>query len=179
VAPGSTVPKIKLTDRKLQSLKPARAGDRYELLDSLVPGFGVRVTDKGQRTFILKTRYPGSRHPTRRALGEYGVLTLEQAREKAREWLKLIRQGKDPKAEIERLRAAEQRKRANSFRAVAEDFIKDKLSSERKGAEVERDIRREFLPAWAGRPIADITALDVRTIVKAAKAAPPTRRITF
>jgi integrase len=163
------VPKIKLTDRKLQSLKPARAGDRYELLDSLVPGFGVRVTDKGQRTFILKTRYPGSRHPTRRALGEYGVLTLEQAREKAREWLKLIRQGKDPKAEIERLRAAEQRKRANSFRAVAEDFIKDKLSSERKGAEVERDIRREFLPAWAGRPIADITALDVRTIVKAAK----------
>jgi integrase len=169
VAPGSTVPKIKLTDRKLQSLKPARAGDRYELLDSLVPGFGVRVTDKGQRTFILKTRYPGSRHPTRRALGEYGVLTLEQAREKAREWLKLIRQGKDPKAEIERLRAAEQRKRANSFRAVAEDFIKDKLSSERKGAEVERDIRREFLPAWAGRPIADITALDVRTIVKAAK----------
>jgi Arm DNA-binding domain len=92
------MPKINLTDRKLKSLKAARAGDRYELLDQLVPGFGVRVTDKGPRTFILKTRYPGSRHPTRRALGEYGPkhgeLTLEEAREKAREWLS--KKGFDP-----------------------------------------------------------------------------------
>jgi integrase len=52
---------------------------------------------------------------------------------------------------------------------VAEDFIKDKLPGERKGAEVERDIRREFLPVLGGRPIADITPFDIVSIVKAAK----------
>ena len=41
-------------------------------MDAVVPGFGVRVTDKtgsdgkaAQRTFILVTRYPGSTNPTR------------------------------------------------------------------------------------------------------------------
>lgn len=114
-------------------------------------------------------RYPRSKNPTRRALGTYGELTLEQARAKARKWLALIEQGKDPKIEEERLRAAEQRKRASTFAAVAEDFIKDKLPGERNGREVERDIRREFMPAWGGRPVADITPFDVVQIVKAAK----------
>jgi hypothetical protein len=61
----------RLTDRKLQSLK--RKGKRYEVMDSDVPGFGVRVSEAGQKSFILIARYPGSPNPTRRALGEYGV----------------------------------------------------------------------------------------------------------
>jgi integrase len=43
------------------------------------------------------------------------------------------------------------------------------LPSERKGREVEQDIRRELLPKWGGRAITDITALDVRNLVKAIK----------
>jgi integrase len=115
------------------------------------------------------TRFPGSNNPTRRALGEYGELTLEKARTKARDWLELIRQGKDPKGEEERQRHAELRKRANSFTSVAEDFIRDKLPSERKGREVERDIRNEFISVWGARPITDIAPFDVRAVVKAAK----------
>ena len=70
----------RLTDRKLQALKPAAPGKRYDVMDTDVRGFGVRVTDKGQRTFMLLTRYPGSTNPTRRAIGEYPTLTLEKAR---------------------------------------------------------------------------------------------------
>ena len=158
-----------LNDRILKALKAAPAGKLYDVMDGLVPGFGVRISDTGHKTFILVTRFPGSKNPTRRALGEYGALTLEKARQKARHWLELIRQGRHPKDEEERQRVAEQRKRANTFAAVAEDFIAEKLPSERKGKEVERDIRREFIPAWGGRPIADITPLDVRAVVKAVK----------
>ena len=61
------------------------------------------------------------------------------------------------------------RQRRNTFAAVAEDFIADKLPGERKGRECERDIRRELLPLWAKRPIAEITPQDVRAIIKAAK----------
>ena len=57
----------RLTDRTLQALKPAKAGKRCDVMDADVRGFGVRVTDKGQRTFVLIARYPGSTNPTRRA----------------------------------------------------------------------------------------------------------------
>jgi Arm DNA-binding domain len=76
--------KIHLTDRKLKALR--RASKRYDFMDSDVPGFGVRVSEVGQKTFILIARYPGSKNPTRRALGEYPSLSLEKARERARDW---------------------------------------------------------------------------------------------
>ena len=71
--------KKRLTDRTLQSLKPATSKRRhYDIWDDLIQGFGVRVNQDGRRTFILMARYPGSRHPTRRALGQYeNGMTLE------------------------------------------------------------------------------------------------------
>ena len=83
-------------------------------------------------------------------MGEYGALTLADARRKAQHWLELIRQGRDPRDEEERQRLSEQRKRANSFAAVAEDFIAEKLPGERRGKEVEQNLRREFIPVWVG-----------------------------
>jgi integrase len=162
------MPKRTLNDRIIKSCKPATSG-RYEIMDTVVPGFGIRVTDSGTKTFILVARYPGSENPTRRSLGEYGELTLEAARTRARSWHELLRRGVDPAMDEERQRLSAQRKRKNTFAAVAEDFIRDKLPSERKGREVEQDIRRELIPAWGGRPIADITPLDVRAVVRAVK----------
>jgi integrase len=130
------------------------------------------VTDKGAKSFMLATRYPGSSNPARRSLGTYGELTLEQARTKARRWLDLVRRGLDPTEQEERERLAEQRKRSNLFASVAEDFIREKLSTERKGREVERDLRREFTSAWGGRPITEITSLDVLEIIRAKKDTP-------
>ena len=160
------MPKRNLTDRTLKALKPAKPGQRYELWDAVVPGFGIRVTDKGRRTFVLAARFPGSKNPTRRAIGEYGAITLEKARTKARYWLELLRKGTDPRVYEARLRTTELQRNHLTFAAVVEDFIREKLATERKGREVERDIRREFIPAWGNRPIADITALDVRAVVK-------------
>src|SRR5690242_4787093 len=84
--------KKRLSDRTLKALKAAKPGKRYDVMDADVRGFGVRVTDRRQRTFILIARYPGSTNPTRRALGEYPTLTLESARKKARHWHELIAQ---------------------------------------------------------------------------------------
>jgi integrase len=167
--PVVAMAKRNLTDRTLKALKAEKPGRRYEVWDSVVPGFGVRVTDKGRRTFILVARFPGSKHPTRRAIGAYGVITLEKARIKAREWLELVRRGTDPRVHEDQLRLAEQRRNQMTFAAVAEDFIKEKLATERRGREVERDIRREFIPAWGRQPIAHITPLEVRAVIKAVK----------
>lgn len=161
--------KVNLTDRKVKSLKPAKAGERYELLDLVVPGLGVRVTDGAARTWILKTRYPGSPHPTRRALGDYPAMSLERAREKAGRWRTLIKQGIDPAVAEERERQESIRQQATTFAVVAKDWFCDKLPGERKGKEVERDVRKAFIAAWSKRPITEITDLDVMSVINAKK----------
>ena len=53
----------------------------------------------GQRSFVLLARYGGKHSaPTRRALGVYDEMSLEEAREEARKWKKLIKKGVDPAA---------------------------------------------------------------------------------
>jgi integrase len=163
------MPKKNLTDRALRTLKRAKPGKHYDRMDAVVPGFGVRVSDTGRRTFVLLTRFPGSKNPTRRALGEYGELTLEKARGKARDWLDLIRRGVDPRDEEERGRQAQLRQRKNTFAAMAEDFIAEKLPTERKGREVERDIRRDLIPALGAIPVNQISDLDVLPVIKTKK----------
>ena len=161
-----------LNDRIIQAQKrkPVAPGKRREIWDALVPGMGLRTTDKGAVSFVLATRFPGAKNPARRTLGAYGKLTLEQARDKARHWLDLVHRGIDPQVEEERERVAERRKAATTFGAVAEDFIREKCARERRGFEVERIIRRDLLPAWDSRPIADITPVDIVLLLKPIRA---------
>ena len=163
-----------LTDRYLKSLKPAPSGKRSITWDAVVPGLGIRITDKGHTTFVVGARFPGAKHFTLRELGAYGVLTLEQARNRAREWLVLIAAGTDPREREAGLKLAEQRRRENSFAAVAEDFIRLHVIGpdpanprQRKGKEVAHDIRREFIARWERRPITSITAHDVVAVIDA------------
>jgi integrase len=168
------MPKRTLNDRMIQSLKvvgktaDGKPRTRMDVMDAIVPGFGVRVTEKGQKTFVLITRFPGASNPTRRALGNYGELTLEAARKKARKWLELIQAGKDPATEEERNKREELRKQKHTFAAVAEDFIKRHVSKTRKAAVAEREIRREFIDRWGTRPIADIDQFDVKAVLREA-----------
>lgn len=63
-------------------------------------------------------------------------MTLDQARQKAREWLELVGRGIDPKVEETRRRAAAQRRELNSFAAVAAEFLErpcQRAQEERRG----------------------------------------------
>ncbi len=137
----------------------------------------ARPGKAGRIMFILYARYPSSPLPTRRALGRYGALSLAQARDKAADWLDKIRKGVDPAVAEEQAKQAALRKQAlkqeRSFAAVAEAFIADKLPGERKGREVERDIRRVFMPAWGAKAIDEINEIDVLGIINPKKRAAP------
>jgi integrase len=168
------MPKINLTDRTITALKPAPLGTRVDHMDTTVPGFGVRVTDKAdakgkaaQRTFILVARFPGSKNPTRRSLGEHGKLSLEDARKKARQWHELIAKGIDPQTVVEQERAAHRERQANTFGAVAEDFIKRHLKEKRRAVRTEREIRTELIARWRDRPVTEITRNDVVRLIDA------------
>jgi hypothetical protein len=118
------VTKFKLTDRFIASRKAAPSGQRHDYPDAIVPGLALRVTDKGHKSFVLVARFPTHpTNPTRRAIGKYGAVTLDRARQRARDWLELIRLGKDPKIEEARQRALELRRQSITFEAIAEAFI--------------------------------------------------------
>ncbi len=87
------------------------------------------------------------------------------------------RKGHRPRRDRSGTTAAEARERAlrikHSFAAVAEAFIADKLAKERKARLAERDLRNIFMPAWAERPISEITSLDVLEIINTKKRTAP------
>ena len=155
---------VRLSTRRLDALKPALPGKRYQIMDEMVPGFGVRVTDTGQRTFILRTRFPDRATSTGAPWGDYPELSLDAARDKARAWRALVQEGRDPAA-------AE--KPASAFATVAEAWFAEKVRAERKAKDVEREVRKEFVARWGNRPITGITAADVVEVIRAKKRTAP------
>jgi integrase len=146
-----------LTEPYIKALKPAPAGQRYAIADALVPGLKVRVTDKGSKSFILWRRFGGAPNPAARALGTVGVMTLAEARDKARSWLELIKRGEDPRGDAT---AGD-----NTFGAVVEEYLQRHVAGQRKAADVEREIRKELLPRWRNKALSTITRKDVTRLV--------------
>jgi integrase len=133
-----------------------------------MPGLVLMVTDTGHRSFVLRTRFPSHpKNPTRRALGIYGRITLDEAREKARRWYKLIDQGIDPVVEEERQRAAKRTAQANTFAAVAAEFLKRHAAGLKKADEARKIVEREFVRRWGSRAITDITPREVSEAIRA------------
>ena len=161
------MPAIELTDRIVKALrrKPAAKGERYDVLDTVVRGFGVRVNERGELVYFLAGRYPGSKNPTRRTIAQHGEKTLADARKVAIAWKDLLRKGVDPAEQAERERRENERRRANTFSAVAEDFIASMDPTERKRHEVIRDIRKELVGAWGDRPVLEIGPRDTIDLV--------------
>lgn len=73
----------KLTDPFIRKLKPGPK--RIEVRDTLLPGFGIRVSPKGKKTHFVCCRVYGKQK--RVQLGHYPAVTLADARKRAREIL--------------------------------------------------------------------------------------------
>jgi integrase len=162
--------KFTLTDRFITSPRRVPKAGRVDFWDALVPGMALRVTSSGHRSFTLTKRYPLTpEHPTRRALGDYGAITLDQARQKARRWLELITKGIDPRLQEARDKAAEQTKAANTLAALWTSFYEHHAGQLAKADEAKR-AGTAFIKLWGIRPAAEIEpaeiAAHIRTIAK-------------
>jgi integrase len=175
--------KKRLTPSAIKGLAPT--DKPYDCLDAGCPGLAVRVLgQKGApiKSFVVVGRFPGRTNPTRVKIGSFldswslerGWEGLNEARATARNWVDQIQTGVDPRVEIALRRQVDQKRRAMTFGRVAEDFIRDKLPSERRGADVEREIRKEF-SAWWPRPASAITKRDVLEVIKSKKKTAPSQ----
>jgi integrase len=143
-----------LTDRLLRTLKTDAA-------DTVVPGLAVRVGAAGQKTFVLIKRFPGRTNPTRRALGAYPAISLEQARQTARNWIEMIQRGVDPVIEVAAEREANRVHRQNTFGVIAESFLEKHAATRRTASSIGRLVRGKLISRWNHRPVNTIGKREV------------------
>jgi integrase len=168
---------VMLTDAKVRALRPDPAGE-YHQGDLAVPGFAVRVRPSGTRVYVLFKRRPGETKPTKITIGRIDVISLADARQRAREETAAVRRGVDVNAEKRRqaeVRAAERQRAlaveantgypAGSFGELAEAFIRVECGALARGAEVEAVIRRSLLPAWGRRPLDGLRRRDLTALL--------------
>jgi integrase len=84
----------KMTKRAVDALDRPRKSQEF-LWDSELRGFGVRVVPSGLKTFIVQYRTAAGRS-RRLAIGRYGLITVEQARDQAKIKLGMVASGVDP-----------------------------------------------------------------------------------
>ena len=84
--------KTKITQRTLLSIE-ATGAIQY-VRDSELQGFGIKVTGKGKATYIVEARKRGGRN-IRHQIGLVDLVSLEEARIKARDALLRLSQGED------------------------------------------------------------------------------------
>src|SRR4051812_37462703 len=70
----------KLTSKTIEHLK-APGPKRLDVWDTVLQGFGVRVSPTGRKTWFVMVR-PGG-HPARVTIGTYPAISLADAREQA------------------------------------------------------------------------------------------------
>jgi integrase len=158
--------RVTFTDKFIKAEARVPASGRVDYHDALVPGLALRVSSKGHKTFTLVARYPNKpKNPTRRVLGEYGVISLDTARIRARAWLELIGKGIDPRIQEGRRKAEERRKAVATFKAVAEEYL-DRHKTLAKHGEAKRILDAEFTKHWGDRPAADILPEEVADAIR-------------
>lgn len=146
-----------LTNRTLESLKAT--GERYAVHDAHCPGLVVRVNASGTKTFAVIYRYGIKQR--RLTLGPYPIISLAEARDKARDIFREVLEGVDPQA-------VRRRKHMN-LREGVEAFIEQYAKPRNRAwKESERVLKRELVSRFGER---DLTMMCRADILEAADAA--------
>ena len=151
------MPKMHLTKAALDRISPGPKEVVY--WDASLAGFGVKVTPKGRKVFIVLYRTRDGRSKLRKyTIGPYGQTTLAGARLVAQKVLAARLDGRDP--------AAEKRRERHKFIKdtiddVVSDYIERHVDRMRTSAGIRRNLHREVLSRWSGRSIHEIGKHDI------------------
>ena len=157
------MPRIKLTKTAIDAL-PNRGAD-VVCWDTSCPGFGIKVTPKGRKVFIVLYRTGGAGSKLRKyTIGPYGRVTLHQARVAAQRVFSAKLEGRDPAREKREARLKEVTDRVGD---VLEIYIAQHVSENRSAGEISRLLRREVGQPWGHKSLHDITKRDIVELVSA------------
>ena len=145
------MPEFRLTQRRVDALRPRRKVQTVR--DTELKGYGVRALPSGARRYFIHSQYLGRR--VWKTVGDAAVMTEAEARARARSMLAALREGREPDATGpgEAL-----------FETVAEEvFERYGRRWKPRTLRVNRIyLKRQILPCFTGRPIAEITREEVQ-----------------
>jgi integrase len=159
-----------LTDKFVKNAPPPTDRPQVDYWDAATPGFGLRVTSEGVKTWTIIYRVDGKQ--VRQSLGRYDGVSLADARKKAADIREMLDRGKDPRLEAERERRKEQQARADTVAMISDQYLKAigvvgggssrrKKRVLRQGDEIKRIHNKYIVPKFGDRPVADISRREL------------------
>lgn len=149
---------MKLTKKAIDRMRYEGDGQSRDVRwDDQLPGFGVRIYPAGRKAFVLSYRSKGRKRFI--TLGAYGVLTLDQARDKARSLLGDVIEGKDP------LQERQKEARGQKVKDLCAAYLERHAKPHKKSWKTDESrITNYILPAWKEIKINAITKADVAAL---------------
>lgn len=155
------MPRIRLTKSAIDDL-PILAKDTL-YWDAGLPGFGVKVTPKGRKVFLVMYRVAGAGSRLRKyTIGPYGRVTLPMARAQAQKIFAAKLDGRDPAEEKKQSR---RRLVVDRVDDLVETFIQERVSQTRTARRITNLLRRDVIAHWATKSIHEIKKRDVIDLV--------------
>jgi hypothetical protein len=152
---GRVSRRIKFTDRSLKAIKAPQRPKQLDYFDDSLPGFGLRVSYNGRKSWVVLYRCNGVKG--RLTLGRFDVLPLADAREKARDALKAAGEGNDPATRKHRDREAP------TFNQLADRYIEEYAKPrKRTWQKDQRLLENNLIPALGRQKAHTITRADLR-----------------
>lgn len=143
---------MKLTKRIVDSTHPPKAGQIF-IRDTGLPGFALRVTSKGAKSFIFEGRIHG--RVRRITIGPYGPLTVETARNEALSMKSDVSKGKDP------ARERKDRITEPSFKYLTESYIERHAKPHKKSWKEDENLINRLFSPWSNRKLSSISRDEV------------------
>lgn len=143
------MPTVRLTDLSIKALK-APASGQTTFYDVTLTGFGIRVSKGGSKTFVVV--YGEKR--TRKTLGRYPLISLQDARELAKGFLAEHTLGKHRAPRIALSKAVE------DFRKQYLDVHNEKQTA----IDTERRLQNHVVPTLGSKNVEDTSRRDLSSI---------------
>ena len=134
----------RLTDTTIRKLPAPETGNKV-YFDTLLAGFGLRVTANDARSFVLDYRARADRRQRRFTIGNIETWSAASARERARKLKREVDAGNDPLGELEQERAAP------TINELADRYITEHLPRKRPRSRLEDERLLPIIRAALGR----------------------------
>jgi integrase len=155
------MPVVKMLARTIDQRTPPPASGQVDYWDESLPGFGIRVSAAGRKTWTVLYRLPGNPRKRRMTIGTSPPVSLAEARAKAKDVQHAASKGVDLGAEKKAARKAE------TFRDLATLYLERWAKRHKKSWKKDEAItNRDLNPSLGAYKVQEITRADINGVLE-------------
>ena len=150
--------RLRLNDKSVRECVPETGRD-YQVFDTEVRGFSIRILRSGSRTFALDYRFAGRQR--RMAIGRWPEWTVTAARERAKDMRREVDEGRDPLGERSQLREAPR------FSDMIDRYLVEHVPhlAKTNASDQKSMLTKLVAPHWGSKLVTEITPHDVAKLL--------------